>query len=176
MSGGAVKISLHESGSCHVGETAESAKGRTPTLSRHWEIWPRGSEIGPGITRAWYLMIPDRELRVGPIDSKAQILPAVGEGHAASIELLLMRNDGPTVSFDDTHVVGRWQLHGRDESCLVLARRIAWTSEQQAWADVARAQVISQSTAAGVPTRAEHRFFLHGHDAQGVRFGLELAP
>ena len=176
MSGGAVKVSLHASGSWQVGLTAEPAKGRTPTQSRHWEIWQRGDGIGPGVTRAWYLLIPDRELRVGATDPKAFKLPAVGQGYAASVELLLTRNDGPTVTIDDAHVVGRWRLEKHDESCLVVARRVPWTSELQSWADSARTQVAAQSAAAGVPKSQEHRYFSHGHDAQGVRFGIELAP
>jgi hypothetical protein len=175
MSGGAVKVSLHESGSWQVGLTEESPKALGSSGSRHWEIWQRGGAIGPGTTRAWYLLIPDQELRVAIPDAKAHKLPPVGPGCAASLELLMMANEALTVAFEDAHLVGRWPMLGRDESCLVLARRIPWTSEQQAWAEEARVRVVAQATAAGVPKSKEHRYFLHGHDLQGVRFGVELA-
>jgi len=175
MSGGAVKVSLHETGSWHVGLTEESPKALRSSGSRHWEIWPRGGAIGPGTTRAWYLLIPDQELRVAIPDAKAHQLPPVGPGRAASLELLMMANEAPTVAVEDAHLVGRWPMQGRDESCLVLARRIPWTAEQQSWAEEARMQVVAQATAAGVPKSKEHRYFLHGHDPQGVRFGIELA-
>ncbi len=175
MSGGAVKVSLHESGSWHVGVSEENAKAHRSSNSRHWEIWQRGAAIGPGTTRAWYLLIPDQELRAAIPDARAHKLPPVGPGSAVSLELLMMANEAPTVAFDDAHLVGRWPLHGRDESCLVLARRIPWTSEQQSWAEEARVRVVAEANAAGVPKSKEHRYFLHGHDLEGVRFGVELA-
>jgi hypothetical protein len=167
MLGGAVKASLHESGSWQAGLTSGE--------SRHWDIWERGEELAPGMVRAWYLLIPDQELRVADHDSKAYKLPPVGPEHAASIEFLMMSNGGPTVSFDDAHVVGRWRLAGRNESCLVVARRIPWTSQQRTWANLAREQAIAQAEAAGIQKTKEHRYYFHGHDAQGVRFGVELA-
>ena len=175
MSGGAVKVSLHASGSWHVGLTKESPQAPKMSDSRHWEVWQRGGMIGPGTTRAWYLLIPDQELRVATPDVKAHKLPPVGPGSAVSLELLMMANAPPTVAFEDAHVVGRWPLHGRDKSCLVLARRISWTSEQQSWVEDARVRVAAQATEAGIPKSQEHRYFLHGHDLQGVRFGIELA-
>ena len=94
-----------------------------------------------------------------------------------SLELLMMATNeaAATVALEDAHLVGRWPMLGRDESCLVLARRIPWTPEQQAWIEEARVRVVAQATAAGVPKSEEHRYFLHGHDLQGVRFGGELA-
>jgi hypothetical protein len=86
-----------------------------------------------------------------------------------------MSNEGPTVDFDVAHIVGRWRLAGRNESCLVVARRIPWTSERRTWANFAREQAITQAEAAGIPNNKEHRYYFHGHDTQAVRFGLELA-
>ena len=175
MLGGAVKVSLHQSGSWHVGLTAEGATNLSCGESRHWDIWKRGGDIAPGTVRAWYLLIPDQELRIAALDAKAHQLPPVGTEHAASIEFLMMSNQGPTVAFDDAHIVGRWRLGGLNASCLVAARRIPWTSQQQAWANSVRVQAIAQAEAAGIPTTSDHRYFFHGYDAQGVRFGLELA-
>jgi hypothetical protein len=175
MLGGAVKVSLHQSGSWHVGLTAESAAHVGSGESRHWDIWKRGEDLAPGALRAWYLLIPHQELRVAAHDPKAYKLPPVGPEHAAAIEFLMMSNKGPTIVFDDAHIIGRWHLEGRDESCLVVARRIAWTSEQQAGANAARQQAVAQAEAAGIPQKAEQRYYFHGYDTQGVRFGLELA-
>ncbi len=174
MSGGAVKVSLHQSGSWQVGVTKEHSAHIEGT-SRHWEIWKRGGELAPGVVRAWYLLIPDQEHRVADHDSKAHLLPAVGPNYAASIEILMMDSAGPTVNFDDAHIVGRWLLEGRSESCLVVTRRVPWNSEQQNWAESARKHAVAQAETAGIPKRKEHRYYFHGHDAQGVRFGLELA-
>ena len=171
---GAVKVSLHQSGSWQVGLTAERPADPCSSGSRHWDIWKRGEELAPGTVRAYYLLIPDQELRLTDQDSKAHKLPPVGPENAASIEFLMMSNEGPTVSFDDAHVVGRWHLGKRNESCLVLARRIPWTSEQQTWANSAREQAVAQAEADGIPKKKEHRYYFHGHNAQGVRFGLEL--
>jgi hypothetical protein len=175
MLGGAVKVSLHESGSWQVGLTKENSAEVPSGASRHWDIWKGGSELAPGVVRAWYLLIPDQELRIAPPDSKAYKLPPVGPNHAASIEFLMMVNDGLTTNFDDAHPVGRWPLEGRNESCLVLARRVPWTAEQQTWAEAARYQAIAKADAAGIPQKQDHRYYFHGHDGQGVRFGLELA-
>lgn len=60
----------------------------------------------------------------------------------------MMLNDGPTTNFDDAHLVGRGRLEGRNESCLVLARRVPWTPEQQSWAEAARNQAIAKAEAA----------------------------
>lgn len=173
--GGAVKVSLHQSGSWQVGFTKESSAKLNAGRTRHWDIWKGGAEIGPGTVRAWYLLIPDQELRAADEDTKAHKVPPVGPDHAASIELLIMSNDGPSVAFDDAHIVGRWRLGSRDESCLVVARRIAWTEEQQAWANASREQAVAQAEAAGVRKSRDHRYYFHGSDVAGVRFGLELA-
>lgn len=175
MLGGRVKVSLHQSGSWQLGLTQESSADVCSDGSRHWDIWKRGGELAPGTVRAWYLLIPDQELRVAAYDSKAHKLPPVGPEHAASIEFLMMSNEGPTVNFDDVHVVGRWRLEGRNESCLVVARRIPWTSDLQSWANFARKQAGTQAEAAGILKKKEDRYYFHNHDAQGVRFGLELA-
>jgi hypothetical protein len=77
MLGGAVKVSLHQSGSWQVGFTTESRTHLRWAGSRHWEMWKRGEELAPGTTRAWYLL-PDQELRVATYDNKAYKLPPVG--------------------------------------------------------------------------------------------------
>jgi hypothetical protein len=177
MAGGAVKISLHQSGSWHAGLTLEHVRQNQIVDSRHWDVWERGqNDLAPGTLRAWYLLLPDQELRSGSCDEKAYQLPAVGAGHAASVEFLMMSDDGPKVLFDDAHVVGRWRLATRPESCLVVARCIPWTKDLQRWANDARNRAASDATAAGVLPEQNHRYYFHGHDAQGVRFGLELAP
>lgn len=175
MLGGEVKVSLHETGSWQAGLTAESPNHLRSGGSRHWDIWKRGGELAPGTVRAWYLLIPDQELRAGTYDNKAHRIPPVGVDHAASIEFLMMPNEGPTVEIDDAHVIGRWRLEGRDESCLIVARRILWTTELQGWADAARFQAAAHAKSAGIPKSAEHRYFFHCRDVQGVRFGIELA-
>jgi hypothetical protein len=175
MFGGKVKVSLHQSGSWQVGLTKEHATHFSSQDSRHWDIWQRGGELASGIIRAWYLLIPDQELRVGTHDPKAYKLPPVGSEHAASIEVLMMSNEVSTIVIDDVHIVGRWHLDGRAESCLVVARRIPWTSEPQAWANAARQQALAQAGAGGFLNKKELRYYFHGYDLQGVRFGLELA-
>jgi hypothetical protein len=176
MFGGAVKVSLHESGSWQAGLTKEAAVDFTLSESRHWEIWNRGNEQAAGVVPAWSLLIPDEELRSGAVDPKAHIIPPVGANHASSIHFLMMSNEGPTVNFDDdVYIVGRWRLCGRDESCLLVARRIPWTSDLREWAEVVRKQVAAQAAAAGIEKDPNHRYYLHGHNAEGVRFGLELA-
>lgn len=173
--GGAVKVSLHQSGSWQVGMTKEGAATLPGEITRHWDIWRRGGEMAPGTVRAWYLIIPDEELRGATPDAKAHQLPPVGAGHAASIEFLLISNDGPNLAFDNAHIVGRWRLYGLNESCLVIARRIPWSTEQEAWASMIRMQAVAQAEANGIPCSREHRYYFHGYDLQGVRFGLELA-
>lgn len=175
MHGGKVRVSLHQSGSWQVGLTKEHATHLSSQESRHWDIWQRGGELAPGTVRAWYLLIPDQELRVGIHDPKALKLPPVGPEHAASIEVLIMSNEGQNINIDDAHVVGRWCLEGRAESCLVMARRIPWTSKLRDWANAARQQALAQVEAAGLPNKKELRYYFHGYDSQGVRFGLELA-
>ena len=86
-----------------------------------------------------------------------------------------MTNQGPTVVFDDAHIIGRWVLRGRDESCLLIGRRIAWPEECKVWANAIRSDAAAQAESGGIKVSQEHRFFIHCYDAQGVRFGLELA-
>jgi hypothetical protein len=174
MMGGAVKVSMHQSGSWQVGLTRESPVAPSPGLSRHWDIWTGGTKLSEGLVRAWYLLVPDDELRAIERDPKARELPEVGANHALSLEILLMSNTGPVVAFDAAHVVGRWSLVDREESYLVVARRIPWYTEQQAWIKVNRERALA-SLGQGDPLKPEHRYYLHGHDADGTRFGVELA-
>jgi hypothetical protein len=164
MLGGAVKVSLHQSGSWQAGLTSESPAHFRSAGSRHWDIWKRGGELAPGTVRAWYLLIPDEELRAGALDRKAYKVPPVGPEHAASIEFLMLSNEGPTVEIDGAHFVGRWRLEGRNESCLIVARRIPWTADLREWADAARHQAVAQAEAAAIPKNKEHRYYFHGHD------------
>ena len=175
MSGGKLKISLHQSGSWHVGLVNEAAHGLEAGESRHWEVWKRGGELAAGVVRAWYLLIPEDELRVLDADPKAYQLPDVGQDHALSLEVLFASNEGTQMTFDSSHVVGRWRLHEHDESCLVVARRIPWSDEQRSWADRARKATAELGSAKGAQREPDHRYFLHGHNSEGVRFGLELA-
>jgi hypothetical protein len=175
MLGGAVKVSLHQSGSWQAGLADARPAHRWSNGSRHWDIWKRGPELAPGTVRGWYLLIPNQELRTGPADGRAHRVPPVGDGHAVSIEFLMMTNQGPTVEFDDTHIIGRWVLCGRDESCLLIARRIPWPEEVQVWANAARSAAAAQLVSAGFKVSHEDRYYIHGYNAQGVRFGLELA-
>jgi len=175
MLGGAVKVSLHQSGSWKVGLTKQRTEAFPSNFSRHWDTWKAGDDLAPGVVRAWYLLIPDQELRVALKDKIAHQLPPVGAGHAASIEFLMMSDDGPSINFENAHLVGRWRLEGRKESCLVMARRIPWTAEYRNLANSAREKTVAMAEASGIRTVEKHRYYCHGHDAQGVRFGLELA-
>jgi len=111
----------------------------------------------------------------GALDAKALKFPEVGPDHAASIEILISSNEGPEIAFENAHVIGLWRFAGREESCLIVALRILWDEELRALADITRRRVAAQAEAAGLPKDAEHRYFIHGHDAHGVRFGIELA-
>src|ERR1044071_3630477 len=82
MLGGAVKISLHQSGCWHAGLIHASSTHLWSNGSPRWEKWQRGPELAPGIVRCWYLLIPDQELRSSPADGKAHHVPPVGNGHA----------------------------------------------------------------------------------------------
>jgi hypothetical protein len=178
MMGGDVKISLHKSGSWQAGLTSEGFAKLPRTSSRHWDIWPREekADVGPGITRAWYLVLPDQELRPGREAPEAYKLPPVGPGHAASVEVLLVANEGTEIVIDDAHIVGRWPLAGRDESCLLAVRRIPWTEERQARAIARKEEFAAQMKAAGVTESDDYAYLIHGHNAEGVRFALELTP
>ena len=176
MMGGDVKISLHASGSFHSGIASERAAELRETASRHWDIWRRSeNEIGPKATRAWYLVIPDSELRVVKVDPKARMLPPVGAGHAVSLEFLLCADVGPTLVFDDAHVIARFDLAAREESCLIVARRIPWLEDMIALAEQARSEALAMARSGGVDINEHHRLYNHGNDADGVRFGLEPA-
>ncbi len=175
MFGGAVKVSLHATGSWQAGLVNANPAHVSSNESRHWDIWKRGPELAPGTVRGWYLIIPDQELRTGPADAQAHCIPPVGSGHAVSIEFLMMANQGLTTEFDDAHIIGRWILSGRDESCLLISRRIPWPEDNQVWANAARSAAAAQAETAGFKVSQYHRYYLHGHCAQGVRFGLELA-
>lgn len=176
MCGGALKVSLHASGSWQVGITKEHQESNEALEARHWEIWKRGPEMAPGIVRGWYLLIPERELGKGDQDPKAMQLPPVGGDGAVSLEVLMMHNEGPTPVFEHSFIVGRWPLSQTNESCVVVARRIPWSSEHEQWADQARAEAVNQASTAGIQPDSAHRYFFHGHDTTGVRFGMELAP
>ena len=176
MMGGDVKISLHASGSFNTGVVSEKAVKLSEAASRHWDIWKRSEdEIGPKATRAWYLLIPDSELRVVEVDPKARVLPPVGPGHAVSVEFLLCADVGPTLVFDDAYVIARFDLAAREESCLIVARRIPWPEGMIALAERARAEALAQARASKLEVNEHHRLYIHGKDVDGVRFGLELA-
>lgn len=126
--------------------------------------------------RGWYVLVPDRELRKGAIDPKAEQLPSPGRDAAVSLVVWIVSNGGPDMIADHAKIIGRWPLHGTNESCLVVAHAVPWTQESQKHADAFRAYAITEAGAAGASPDAGYRYFFHGHDAEGVRFGLELGP
>lgn len=174
--GGAVKVSLHASGSWQVGITKEHAAKHAPAGRRHWDIWKGAGDLGPGLRRAWYLLLPDNELRRVWINSRAKPLPPVGSDHAVSLEVLLADDVGPGFDLGHACPVARLELPGVSYSAVVVARRIPWPAERRAWAktflDAALAAAQEQGYSNPEPF---HRLFLHGQDEQGVRFGLEMA-
>jgi hypothetical protein len=129
-----------------------------------------------GLTRAYYVVIPDRELRVLPQDPKTKLLPPVGDGFAVSLEVLLAPPLGPELVFDDATALARMRLGGSDESVLAVARRIPWGEGPMTHSETLREAALAQASAAANSTwTGQERFVFHGHDADGVRFGVELA-
>lgn len=179
MLGGRVKVSLHEMGSWQVGLTSEGqARVGKPGVSRHWDIWPRttAADLSPAVTRAWYLMLPDEQLRAGRgRDPKAIEIPDVGPDHAASVEVLMVAPEGPEIVVDSVCWLARLLLAGRDESALIGARRIPWPPAWRARALARRHEIAAQGAAIGKPPRDDHAYLVHGHNEQGVRFAVELA-
>ena len=174
MMGGETKISLHNSGSWQAGLTVEGHARLPSSASRHWEIWKRPNELLPGVTRAWYLLLPGQELRVSSNNTTYK-LPPVGSGYAASVEFLFMTEHGPTVDFGEVAMVGQWRLNVSGERLVIVARKVPWEENQRARAKAVMEQVRAMGNAQGVAVTSEHTCFVHGHDDQGVRFGIELA-
>lgn len=175
--GGDVKISLHASGSDQVGFTGEASKDLwVHEDTRHWEIWKRPQPMHRDVVRAWYLLLPDCELRAMPPDPKAVAIPPVGIGYASCLEVLLLDNEGPTVRFESSVIVARMLLADSSQSALLVSRRVPWGPEQLAMADQWRATAHARAMEQGATTFDEHRrFFLHGNHETGTRFGIELA-
>jgi hypothetical protein len=173
MMGGDMKVSLHKSGSWQAGLTVEGHAKLPLTESRHWEIFPRSPEFGPGATRAWYLLLPDEELRAEAND-RAYKIPTVGPGCAASVEFIFLTPQGPSVDLGEVAYVRQWRLKVSGERLLIVSRKIPWSAAERARAVLAKAEAVKMAQAGGVQPSTDHAYFFHGHNDQGVRFGMEL--
>ena len=126
----AFKVSLHESGSWQYGFTQEYA--RTPEYSRlgarerrHWEIWERPKEIGPGITRAFQVIIPSASARHGcPDRGKLVSWATVGSGEAIEFNVLLTDPARPVDGWPGkrsmgTNLAGQFELENGEITWVV---------------------------------------------------------
>jgi hypothetical protein len=95
LTGGEIKVSLHQSGSWQHGFTADgNAAGSLPQdQSRHFRIWQRPAEITPGWTRAVQIILPDAALQARPSSGTPRKpvteFVAAGAGDATIAELWL---------------------------------------------------------------------------------------
>lgn len=96
---GAVKTSLHESGSWQVGFSTEffdrGFEERARPRSRHIEIWPRPPEISPGLTLALRIVVPwgSPTIEIRRNERGVKWIPTAPEGHAVQFCVLLSAPD-----------------------------------------------------------------------------------
>ena len=93
--GGALKVSLHESGRWQMSFTTEfvkkmQAKGQWPAISRHMSRWLRPTEIS-SVTLAFRIIIPTSELRPLKLRMVRPItwIAAAPIGHAVEFMIFL---------------------------------------------------------------------------------------
>jgi hypothetical protein len=121
--GGAIKTSLHESGSWHVGFIREYVEANLPEGDQkrgdpYLERWPRPPEIAPGVVRAYCIVTPTSAVTV-PIDDSLPedtvSIPAAPEGRAIEVSVLLTGPDAhvsgwPSLTSMGTDLVGELRL------------------------------------------------------------------
>lgn len=121
--GSALKASLHESGSWHIGFdrgyveenlAADDLKREDPCLDR----WPRPTEINPGVTLAYRIVVPTSGVTM-PIDEMLPEsiiwIPAAPTGKAVELDVLFTKPDAVISSWPGcgsmgTELVGSFTL------------------------------------------------------------------
>lgn len=97
---GAFKASLHESGGWQVSFISEfvntlRSAGSWPRDSRHVDRWQRPTEISPGITLAFRIVVPASELRVNPIqipdEKPVSWVPPPSSDHATEFDVFFTK-------------------------------------------------------------------------------------
>ncbi len=133
------KVSLHESGSWQHGLVSdEKAAELLPAgRSRHFDIWPRPWELGPGLTRACSVVIPDAELHAWP-KGQSETGPVVRvphpePGHAAMIEIILVEATSPVsgINFNEPIVDIAALARANGSAVRVIARHVPWSDANQ---------------------------------------------
>ncbi len=112
---GIFKASLHQSGTWQVSFTYQfiskiSDRGTWTKISRHFDRWQRPNEIGPGVTLALRILIPNSELREveNHTGSTKPVhwVPAPGIGLAVSFDILITKPGTQILDWPGKHSMG----------------------------------------------------------------------
>jgi hypothetical protein len=155
--GGALKVSLHQSGSWSISFTQEFeakslAEGAWLNRSRHLDIFPRPGELAPGVTLALRIWIPESELRKTPVEPTHKSLvwvPAAPQGHVTDIQIFITApsatvSNWPGKNSMKTELVGKFKTTD-DDTVWVVHRSDPASSDFVA--ELARVKAVDRSGA-----------------------------
>lgn len=125
--GGKLKASLHESGSWHVGFVRDFLNenlddGHPKREDPYIDRWPRPSEIGPGVTLAYRILVPTSGVNMAIEDTLPGSIiwiPAAPDGTAVEIDVVFTAPDAvvsnwPGRSSMNTELVGKLVLENHE--------------------------------------------------------------
>lgn len=125
----AFKISLHESGSWQYGLTEEYTRRPDSvrlagTTGRHLEIWDRPTELAPGLTRAFQVVIPSAAARHNCVETENDVtwVTASGPEEAVEFNIVLTKPPHPEVGWP-----------GKDSMGASLAGTFELENGERAW-------------------------------------------
>ena len=120
--GGAIKVSMHQTGSWHIGYTKEEGRKYFETEEsfnqhKHIEIWPRPKQIAEGVILAFRIVTPFSSVttRIEKNIKKIIWVPNCSEGLATEIDIIITPNyegldNWPGKKSMGTKIIGSYQL------------------------------------------------------------------
>lgn len=155
--GGKLKASLHESGSWHVGFVRDflsenlddgHAKLEDPYIDR----WPRPTEIGPGVTLAYRIVVPTSAVNISINDSLPESIlwvQAAPDGKAIEIDVIFTGADT---------VVSNWP--GRNSMRTELVGKLVLENQETVWV----VHRVVDVPAFNLPSASNPTWFKSGRD------------
>lgn len=188
--GGALKVSLHESGTWRYAFTADYGEQRASTgdEDRVIERWKRPPPINV-ITSAFMVVVRSGEIGLPrhPLPERAKKysrnvtwVPPAPRGSATHFIVMYTEPDGP-VPGDDVRFVSRFELPNR-QTVSVMVHEQAISEEQQRQIEAGRQAIAEQmrltlraADRAALEPWLEPRGFLYGHNNLGTRFFIDIS-
>lgn len=175
----AFKVSLDGSGSWQYGLTDDEAVRRgVAGRRRHFDVWSRPEDIGPGLVRGLSVVVPDSELRPWAADNQQSgkpivRIPSPGGGTAARIDFIFLGISAPRlIQFREPIVYVAELTLSDDTTVRAVARRIPWSAANQY---VIETHKMTARQKSNIRDEADVRILVPFELADGTRCFVEAA-